>query len=102
MGDPLQINIYRARVTQFLRCFKQSKNHHVQYIGAKARICTMGTLGRYWVWCAMPDSIAPLDVDLVARAKDIADLLDVRDGVLELAGVEQDDVAMILNELCCE
>ena len=34
------------------------------------------------------------DVDLVARAKAIADLLDVRDGVLDLAGFEQDDVAM--------
>ena len=29
------------------------------------------------------------------------DLLDVRDGVLELAGVVHDDVAMVIHELCC-
>ena len=91
-----------ACVLKCLRCMSKSTNHHVHYIGVRVRVCTDNTLGSNWVKCATSASLGSLDVNLEANAKGTMDLVDVRDGVSELAGFAHDDVAMVLHKLCCK
>ena len=40
-------------------------------------------------------------VNLICDAKAITDLIDVRDGLKCLPGLDMDDVELLIEELCC-
>ena len=93
---------HAARVQKFVRSFLSSSNEHVALIGERARHCTAGALGRNWARCAAA-AVPPVppDVDVLARAQGIRELLDVRDGISSMPGYTSDDVTMSITTLCC-
>ena len=92
---------HRSRISNFLVAFNDSKNSRVAYIGQRAKCFAHGALGRNYIRCRRQAGIEPVSADLRARAHAIRELMDVRDGVLSLAGVCRDEIENAIEYLCC-
>ena len=91
-----------SRIKKFVSSFLNSKNHKIRFIGEMAMEYSYGPLGRN---CTRINSLNNVDIDvdsnLICDAKAITDLIDVRDGLTCLPGLDRDDVELLIEELCC-
>ena len=91
-----------SRIKKFVSSFLNSKNHKIRFIGEMAMEYSYGPLGRN---CTRINSLNNVDIDvdsnLICDAKAITDLIDVRDGLKCLPGLDRDDVELLIEELCC-
>ena len=92
---------HRSRMSKFLASFSASSNAHVAFIGERAKYYSHGALGRNTTRCGSDVVTASPDTDLAARSHSIRELLDIRDGILVLAGAAPDDIESAINYLCC-
>ena len=81
--------------------FVHSNNTSVVFIGALARYSSSGALGRNYTRCQNSACLEIPDTDLLARSHCIRELLDVRDGVIDIPGLDIDEVLTTINEICC-
>ena len=92
---------HKSRVEKFILSFKESLNSHVSYIAKRAEIFSHGALGRNNIRCKRTAIIGPPRTDLVARSQTITELMDIRDGLLSIPGIQYDEIVTALNYLCC-
>ena len=92
---------HRSRINKFLVSFSVSSNAHVAFIGERAKCYSHGALGRNFTRCESAVVIAGPSMDLATRCHAIRELLDVRDGVLVLAGTTPEDIELGIDSLCC-
>ena len=88
---------HKSRISKFIQSFLGSSNTSVVLIGETARHRCSGALGRNYTRCRENDGIETSDTDLLARSHSIRDLLDVRDGVMDLPGFDIDEVLLTIN-----
>ena len=99
-GKPFAIQ-HISRMSKFVHSFIASDNTSVVFIGELARNSSSGALGRNYTRCEKSACPVTPDADLLARAQCIRELLDVRDGVIEIPGLHIDEIFTTINELCC-
>ena len=99
-GKPFSAQ-HRSRVTKFVQGFIQSKNTHVSFIGERSRHFSHGALGRNYTRCLSPMAPENYNVEMLVRAQAIRELLDVRDRIIDICGIEKDDVLEMLDFICC-
>ena len=99
-GKPFMTQHF-SRVSKFVQSFVRSKNTSVVFIGALARYSSSGALGRNYTRCQNSACLEIPDTDLLARSHCIRELLDVRDGVIDIPGLDIDEVLTTINEICC-
>ena len=74
---------------------------YLVFIGALARYSSSGALGRNYTRCQNSACLEIPNTDLLARSHCIWELLDVRDGVIDIPGLDIDEVLTTINEICC-
>ena len=99
-GKPFMTQHF-SRVSKFVQSFVRSNNTSVVFIGALARYSSSGALGRNYTRCQNSACLEIPDTDLVARSHCIRELLDVRDGVIDIPGLDIDEVFTTINGICC-
>ena len=99
-GKPFMTQHF-SRVSKFVQSFVHSNNTSVVFIGALARYSSSGALGRNYTRCQNSACLEIPDTDLLARSHCIRELLDVRDGVIDIPGLDIDEVLTTINEICC-
>ena len=73
-----------------------------RFIGEMALLYSYGPLGRNFVKIEnMNINNLDNDVDLTCTAKAISDLLDVRDGLRLLPGLDRNYVEILIEDMCC-
>ena len=92
---------HKSRVEKFILSFKKSANSRVSYIAKRAEIFSHGALGRNNIRCKRTAITGPPRTDLVARSQTITELMDIRDGLLSIPGIQYDEIVTALNYLCC-
>ena len=90
-----------SRVSKFVQSFVRSNNTSVVFIGALARYSSSDALGRNYTRCQNSAYLEIPDTDLLTRSQCIRELLDVRDGVIDIPGLDIDEVFTTINEICC-
>ena len=99
-GKPFMTQHF-SRVSKFVQSFVHSNNTSVVFIGALARYSSSGALGRNYTRCQNSARLEIPDADLLARSHCIRELLDVRDGVIDIPGLDIDEVLTTINDICC-
>ncbi len=89
-----------SRIKKFVSSFMNSKNRKIRFIGEMAMEYSYGPLGRNYTIINSLNNV-DIDVDLICDAKAITDLIDVRDGLKCLPGLDRDDVELLIEEICC-
>ena len=98
-GKPFDAQ-HMTRVSKFVGSFINSQNEHLQFLGEMARHNSIGALGRNYTRCrAVTDSVPP-EPDLVVTAQAVRELLDVRDGVMDMPGFDIVELNTAINDLC--
>ena len=87
--------------TIFCSFNNNNNNTSVVFIGALARYSSSGALGRNYTRCQDSACLEISDTDLLARSHWIRELLDVHDGVIDIPGLDIDEVLTTINEICC-
>ena len=90
-----------SRVSKFVQSFVRSNNTTVVFIGALARYSSSGALCGNYTRCQNSACLEIPDTDFLARSHCIQELLDVRDGVIDIPGLDIDEVLTTINEICC-
>ena len=85
-GKPFMTQQF-SRVSEFVQSFVRSNNTSVVFIRALARYSSSGALGRKYARCQNSACLEIPYTDLLARSHCIRELLDVRDGVIDIDGV---------------
>ena len=93
-----------SRVKKFVNSFIMSVNSKIRFIGEMAMSYSYGPLGRNCTKIYFNGSIAECndDMNLICCAKAIYDLLEVRDGIKLLPGLDKNDVELLIEDLCCD
>ena len=99
-GKPFMTQHF-SRVSKFVQYFVRSNNTSVVFIGALARNSSSGALGRNYTRCQNSACLEIPDTDLLARSHCIRELLDMGDGVIDIPGLDIDEVLTTINEICC-
>ena len=92
---------HRSRVSKFLDSFNNSSNSRVQYIYIRAKSYSHGALGRNLTRCRSDVPLDSTPADLVARAQAICELIDTRDGILDIPSMHRDEITFAIEFLCC-
>ena len=95
---------FRRRIAKFVNSFLVAENDYVSYVGELARYNSYGVLGRNLTRVLLNDDnpIAPdPTVETVTKAKAIQELLDVRDKIKEIPELDNNDVDIMIENLCC-
>ena len=90
-----------SRVSKFVQSFVGSTNTAVVFIGKLARYISASALGRNYTRCQKSACLEILGTGLLTRFHCIRELLDVRDGVIDIPGLYIDEVLTTINEICC-
>ena len=83
---------HKMRMIKFLGSFCDSDNSHVAYIGERASRYAHGPLGRNHTRCIGGMRVDPPETDLLARSQAIKELIDARDGIVDLPGYTRDEI----------
>ena len=93
-----------SRVKKFVNSFIMSVNSKIRFIGEMAMSYSYGPLCRNCTKIYFNGSSAECndDMNLICCAKAIYDLLEVRDGIKLLPGLDKNDVELLIEDLCCD
>ena len=97
-GKPFKTQHF-SRVSKFVQF--RSNNTSVIFIGGLARYSSSGALGRNYPRCQHSAWVEIPDTDMLARSHCIRELLNVRDGAIDIPVLDIDEVLTTINEICC-
>ena len=100
-------------VQKFICVFLTAQNDNVLLIGSRTRDFVTGALGRnrarierrqqitlpHEIYVCHPATEEP--PDQLADAEQVRELLDARDGVVELNGISLEDICFMIEHICC-